>query len=52
MGSVYMMCRYLKMYLKSGGQTEWFTQEKYPPKLAMLSRLNSLMARSPWDIVP
>ena len=25
MGSVYMMNRYLKLYLKSGGQTEWFT---------------------------
>lgn len=48
MGSVYMMSRYLRLYLKNGGQTEWFTKEKYPQKLGMLGKLNRYMARAPW----
>ena len=50
MGSVYMMNRYLKLYLKSGGQTEWFTQQHFPTKLGMLGTINRFMARAPWEI--
>jgi hypothetical protein len=51
-GSVYMMNRFLKQFLKYGGQTKWFTTHSYPQKLGMLSRLNRLMARAPWEINP
>ena len=38
------------MYLKSGGETEWFTEEKFPPKFRVIGRLNRIMARAPWEI--
>ena len=45
-----MMVRYLKLYLKFGGSMEWFTIQKYPPKLKMLGKLNRMMARAPWEV--
>lgn len=52
MGSVYMMARYLKHYLKTGGSMEWFNKEHFPPKFRLLRTLNRLMARAPWEITP
>ncbi len=47
-----MMARLLRRYLRSGGSTNWFTKEGFPPKLQPLRRLNRLMAREPWEITP
>jgi hypothetical protein len=52
MGSVYMMARYIRHYLRTGGSKDWFKPEHFPPKFQLLGPLNRMMARSPWDITP
>jgi hypothetical protein len=49
-GSVYMMARYLKRYLKSGGELSWLTKGSYPNKLKHILKLNRKMSHSVWEI--
>lgn len=52
LGSIYIMARMLRNYLRSGGPTEWFLQDRLPQKFKTLQNLNRLMARAPWEITP
>jgi hypothetical protein len=48
LGSVYIMTRMLRNYLRAGGPTDWFLEDKLPDKFKSLQNLNRLMARAPW----
>ena len=52
LGSVYVMARMLKRFLKEGGEMQWILQGKYPPKYKLILGLNRYMARAPWEINP
>lgn len=47
MGSVYVMARMLRRFLKAGGEVEWI-EGKYPVKLKSILILNRVMARACW----
>lgn len=50
LGSVYVMARMLKRFLKEGGLTEWVNEAKFPPKYKLLLKVNRYLARAPWEI--
>ena len=52
LGSVYVMARMIKKFLKEGGSIKWITEAKYPVKYRHIFEINRLMARAPWDITP
>lgn len=52
LGSVYVMARMLKRFLKEGGLMEWVLEGKFPHKYKLILNLNRYMARAPWEITP
>lgn len=52
LGSVYVMARMIKRFLKEGGLMEWVEEGKYPQKYKSILTLNRYMARAPWEITP
>lgn len=50
LGSVYVMARMLKRFLKEGGLMEWVLEGKFPHKYKLLLTLNRYLARAPWEI--
>jgi hypothetical protein len=52
LGSVYIMARMLKRFLKEGGLMEWVLEGKFPQKYKLILTLNRYMARAPWEVTP
>jgi hypothetical protein len=52
LGSVYIMARMLKRFLKEGGLMEWVLEGKFPQKYKLIFTLNRYMARAPWEVTP